>query len=327
MRTNQAQINAQYTNIRDTYYTTVSNLYNQQQAAEYATQQTYSTSNAIAQLNNETAIQNNTAQYRADIASAGASNTQVGNLVTNILQGGADGLANAFAMRMGGDTVNSRLGEVAPMFKQAGLAHINATNQQIAQLNSVQTSATNANNSANATLANAQAQAETAKNIAQMNSDTAHTIGIANAKLAERTGIRILNSQMQDLTNAPVQIQSMGNNQSWFNEKLEQVLGERYDMVVSNPPYIATSEIDWLERDVKDHDPRLALDGGDDGYKHYRQIAKAAYGLLKQGGYILLEGGINQAEEIRKIFENENFEHKETCMDLAGIKRCIILKK
>ena len=116
-------------------------------------------------------------------------------------------------------------------------------------------------------------------------------------------------------------------HQSWFNEKLEQVLGERYDMVVSNPPYIATSEIDWLERDVKDHDPRLALDGGDDGYKHYRQIAKAAYGLLKQGGYILLEGGINQAEEIRKIFENENFEHKETCMDLAGIKRCIILKK
>lgn len=116
-------------------------------------------------------------------------------------------------------------------------------------------------------------------------------------------------------------------HQSWFNEKLEQVLGERYDMVVSNPPYIATSEIDWLERDVKDHDPRLALDGGDDGYKHYRQIAKAAYGLLKQGGYILLEGGINQAEEIRKIFENKNFEHKETCMDLAGIKRCIILKK
>ncbi len=116
-------------------------------------------------------------------------------------------------------------------------------------------------------------------------------------------------------------------HQSWFNEKLEQVLGERYDMIVSNPPYIATSEIDWLERDVKDHDPRLALDGGDDGYKHYRQIAKAAYGLLKQGGYILLEGGINQAEEIRKIFENENFEHKETCMDLAGIKRCIILKK
>lgn len=116
-------------------------------------------------------------------------------------------------------------------------------------------------------------------------------------------------------------------HQSWFNEKMEQVLGERYDMVVSNPPYIATSEIDWLERDVKDHDPRLALDGGDDGYKHYRQIAKAAYGLLKQGGYILLEGGINQAEEIRKIFENENFEHKETCMDLAGIKRCIILKK
>ena len=116
-------------------------------------------------------------------------------------------------------------------------------------------------------------------------------------------------------------------HQSWFNEKMEQVLGERYDMIVSNPPYIATSEIDWLERDVKDHDPRLALDGGDDGYKHYRQIAKAAYGLLKQGGYILLEGGINQAEEIRKIFENENFEHKETCMDLAGIKRCIILKK
>lgn len=218
LRTNQAQINAQYTNIRDTYYTTISNLYNQQQASEYATQQTYSTSNAIAQLNNETALQNNTAQYRADIASAGASNTQVGNLFSNIFQGGADYLANAFAMKMGGDTVNGRLGEIAPMFKQAGLAHINATNQQIAQLNSVQTSATNASNSANAALANAQAQAETAKNIAQMNSDTAHTIGVANAKLAERTGIRILNAQMQDLSNSPIQIQSMGNNQSWFNE-------------------------------------------------------------------------------------------------------------
>ena len=99
------------------------------------------------------------------------------------------------------------------------------------------------------------------------------------------------------------------------------------DMIVSNPPYIKSNEIETLEKEVKDYDPLLALDGGTDGLNCYRDIARLAPKLLKKNGYILLEVGYNQAKEVGEIFKHQGFKHIKTVKDLANIDRCVILKK
>ena len=101
----------------------------------------------------------------------------------------------------------------------------------------------------------------------------------------------------------------------------------QYDVIVSNPPYIPTSEIDELDLEVKKYDPMHALDGGEDGLDCYRQIAEITYNLLKDDGYILLEVGYNQAEIVNDIFVKNNFVPYKIIKDLSGINRCVILKK
>lgn len=116
-------------------------------------------------------------------------------------------------------------------------------------------------------------------------------------------------------------------NLSWFEDDFVQKTGVEYDMIVSNPPYIPSKDIDDLDVCVKSYDPLRALDGGDDGYDHYRKIAEVAPKILRKGGYILLEGGINQAQKIKNIFEKQGLVWCQTLKDLGGIERCIILKK
>ena len=101
----------------------------------------------------------------------------------------------------------------------------------------------------------------------------------------------------------------------------------QYDVIVSNPPYIPTKEIDMLDVEVKRYDPMHALDGGEDGLDCYRQIAKISYDLLKKDGYIFLEVGYNQAELVNEIFKQNKFIPYEIVKDLSSINRCVILKK
>jgi release factor glutamine methyltransferase len=96
--------------------------------------------------------------------------------------------------------------------------------------------------------------------------------------------------------------------------------GERYHLLVSNPPYIPSGEIQGLQREVKDYEPRMALDGGEDGLLFYRVIKERAPSLLHKGGMLLLEVGYNQAEKVRDIL-SDTFHHIETIKDLAGIDR------
>jgi release factor glutamine methyltransferase len=81
----------------------------------------------------------------------------------------------------------------------------------------------------------------------------------------------------------------------------------QFDLIVSNPPYIPSSEIETLQPEVRDFDPRSALDGGEDGLDFYRRLAADALPLLKITGKIMLEFGEGQAEAIREIFENEKW--------------------
>ena len=79
---------------------------------------------------------------------------------------------------------------------------------------------------------------------------------------------------------------------------------EKYDMIVSNPPYIRRKELETLDREVR-KEPRLALDGGEDGLEFYRNIMDKGYEYLKYGGYICLEIGYDQKEEVMQIIEGK----------------------
>lgn len=116
-------------------------------------------------------------------------------------------------------------------------------------------------------------------------------------------------------------------NKSWFDDDLAESLKQTFDIIVSNPPYIRTKDIAILDNDVKNYDPILALDGGEDGLRDYHQISEISLHLLKNNGYILLEVGINQSEDVAKIFIKKGFKLIDIVKDLSGIDRCIILKK
>jgi release factor glutamine methyltransferase len=83
--------------------------------------------------------------------------------------------------------------------------------------------------------------------------------------------------------------------------------GRRFDLVVSNPPYIASAEIETLEPEVKDFDPRLALDGGPDGLAFFRRLAGETAGWLTPGGRLMCEFGDGQATALREIFAAQNW--------------------
>lgn len=98
-------------------------------------------------------------------------------------------------------------------------------------------------------------------------------------------------------------------------------LSEKFDIIVSNPPYIKTEEIDTLDKEVKDYEPRLALDGGEDGLDFYRRICEGAKQRLSEHGKLFLEAGYGEAEEIKKMLENDF--NVEIIKDISGIDRII----
>ncbi len=83
--------------------------------------------------------------------------------------------------------------------------------------------------------------------------------------------------------------------------------GLRFDLIVSNPPYIPSAEIESLQPEVRDHDPRPALDGGPDGLEYFRRLAAEAPRFLKPEGRLMLEFGDGQAQAVSKIFEDRNW--------------------
>ena len=100
--------------------------------------------------------------------------------------------------------------------------------------------------------------------------------------------------------------------------------GERFDLVFSNPPYIPSAEIESLAPEVRDHEPRAALDGGPDGLAAYRALGRLLPGILKLGGHALLELGQGQASAMEPLFPG--LELVRIAPDLAGIPRCVVLK-
>jgi release factor glutamine methyltransferase len=96
-----------------------------------------------------------------------------------------------------------------------------------------------------------------------------------------------------------------------------------FDVVVSNPPYIPTGEIPMLDREVREQDPGLALDGGADGLCAYRAIVPVAMGALADGGWLVLEVGAGQAGEVAALLSGEGFADICTRRDLGGHERVV----
>lgn len=97
----------------------------------------------------------------------------------------------------------------------------------------------------------------------------------------------------------------------------------QFDLIVSNPPYIAETELSALAPEVKDHDPKLALIGGRDGLDFYRRIAAECPASLKKGGRIFLEIGADQGPQVQSILADAGFGSIRIIKDLAGLDRVV----
>ena len=113
-------------------------------------------------------------------------------------------------------------------------------------------------------------------------------------------------------------------NQATFlvSNWLSKVSGS-YDLIISNPPYIPSKDIDTLLDNVKNYDPLISLDGGDDGLKCYREIAEDINRIISKKGRIILEIGFNQAINVIKIFESKEFMFLNKYTDINGLDRIL----
>ena len=110
---------------------------------------------------------------------------------------------------------------------------------------------------------------------------------------------------------------------SFAETDLFPVQKEKFDLIVSNPPYIPTEVIETLAPEVKDHEPRLALDGTEDGLSFYRRIIRTAPEWLFESGWLILEIGYDQGEAISAMMRENGFRDIEVIRDLGGKDRVV----
>ena len=101
----------------------------------------------------------------------------------------------------------------------------------------------------------------------------------------------------------------------------------RFDLVACNPPYVPRAELERLAPEVRDHEPRIALDGGEDGLDFYRRLASAAGDVLGDGGVAVMEIGHGQSRDVAEILAAGGLEVVCTRRDLAGIERVLVVRR
>lgn len=98
---------------------------------------------------------------------------------------------------------------------------------------------------------------------------------------------------------------------------------KKFDVIVSNPPYIPTKVLKGLEPEVRDHEPKLALDGREDGLYYYRRLVKESGSYLKTGGTVYFEIGYDQVEAVKNLLSAFHFENIRVVKDAAGLNRVV----
>ncbi|MCQ2506568.1 MAG: peptide chain release factor N(5)-glutamine methyltransferase [Lachnospiraceae bacterium] len=107
------------------------------------------------------------------------------------------------------------------------------------------------------------------------------------------------------------------------SDLFEKFEGQRFDIIVSNPPYIKSDEIEGLMEEVRDHEPRIALDGGATGLDFYRKIVSEAKSHLFPGGFLAFEIGYDQGEAVKKLLEESGFKDVIVNKDLCRLDRIV----
>ncbi|WP_072525821.1 peptide chain release factor N(5)-glutamine methyltransferase [Clostridium sp. Marseille-P3244] len=116
---------------------------------------------------------------------------------------------------------------------------------------------------------------------------------------------------------------ALGIRADFVRSDLFQDLGGKFGMILSNPPYIRTGDIDGLQEEVRLYDPRAALDGGEDGLYFYRKIIRESREYLEPGGYLMFEIGWDQAEEVSALMRASGYARIRVKKDLAGLDRVV----
>ena len=116
----------------------------------------------------------------------------------------------------------------------------------------------------------------------------------------------------------------MQNKIKFLNKSLDSKFNEKFDLIVSNPPYIKSNEIKNLKEDIKKYEPIIALDGGNDGLDLIKKVIYKAQYILKIKGTLALEIGNEQLKKVSKILIKKNFKVEQIINDYKDNVRCII---
>lgn len=136
----------------------------------------------------------------------------------------------------------------------------------------------------------------------------------------EGTGVDISKEALQV---AALNAELLGIKADFFKSDLYEKVTGKFDLLVSNPPYIERKVIPTLMEEVREYDPYIALDGGEDGLDFYRRIIGGAQDYLKRGGQILMEIGSGQAQAVSELLREAGFKEIDICRDFAGLDRVV----
>ena len=120
---------------------------------------------------------------------------------------------------------------------------------------------------------------------------------------------------------------NLTNRVKFFHSGVDNFKIGKYDLIVSNPPYIELLNLRYLEKDVVNFEPRLALSGGLDGFSKIRKVISKAKNLIKKNGKFILEIGFNQKNKVKQILKKEGFYVNKAIKDYGNNDRCIISTK
>lgn len=154
-------------------------------------------------------------------------------------------------------------------------------------------------------------------------------ITVSLAKYIENSNITSL-----DISDIPLEVGKINAVNNGVDDRIEFLKSDvftaikntkkKFDIIVSNPPYIPKKDIETLHTQVKDYEPYNALEGGEDGLDFYRQITEESVQYLKQGGILAYEVGHDQAEDVSKIMKHHGYDKIYTKKDIQGIDRVVI---
>ncbi len=140
------------------------------------------------------------------------------------------------------------------------------------------------------------------------------------------TGIDISKKSIR-ISEYNAKILQLTNRVKFFNSDVDNFKIGKYDLIVSNPPYIKLLDLKYLEKDIINFEPKLALNGGFDGFSEIRKVIIKAAGLIKKNGKLILEIGFSQREKAKKILKENGFYTNKVLKDYGKKDRCIISTK